>query len=1100
MSDKNKHLHSKHAEELIKLSDDLDNLNMNNEPYKSFVDNTVDYHREETERDDYYRIENAKIADKTDKLYYKLASNMYTKLENRSKTKSKQKISARYIVKSSQKSIVPFFDERSKRVSPDVYIIADLNENEEVTQYYIKSQDNENCYSVPLEYVVDENTDRKIVVYAGNRKLKENEQRNEKVHAYEFGWAYNLHTEGNKQINKIVLSFLNNIFKEEKDTITALLSQPSTMVLMILNRESTLSDKISQTTIVSLVMFGVVNLVGTCIDYVGTVLPYTGMNFAPFLIHQAQVFGAKAIYRRSHGTVKDNVTLFLLCKRSLSFYYERLGFTRNDVQDYLDSSEWQPIVNRMHVHDVLKQNPQTTDYAVMRQNDVCPRFVNYISCCSAQAENLLYPENDKDERSQWSDLSMAGKLSTAFTEAIKQLIKDRTYFEYTYQYEDRLMVVNKNEKPYFENIYKEAFALPIGKLYSNGINDVMSSITSQRAKNNLNSHLFEEALKPLQIILFPEDASSDNLDGMFCWTMVKCACCKKHVYLKKRRDEFFNEFMTQTIMSIWFVHIFGLENIPNNDWYVSNHQWNVCLARKGAMFNKLKMALHKDSLKEDSENSTIMIKSMQNLDSLWEAISEKLPLLFNAVAKMCYLSVEKALQTDRRRPVGDDYAKRSKDLLETIAPQKKRTEEEDKEFMLRQQSNTNKYKRKRENKNKTERHSAEHKWKNNYYNDLNLQVKFRMIEYVDVDSCKKLRPVSEKYLKELRKERKEFQNKSGRSRRVSADDNLDENHFLMIDMTTDMRHIVDEEWFADVNESTGKTLQLVGKDTIQKTKDNPNKPMSLSTTDIRNISRYVREIKKGSQIIKIKRVTQSNAEKEEEVKKFKNHLSTSKFSFTGYDNNKNYHKISDDWVELNFKDSNLEVYKNIMALEPGEEYTIPAGSSYGLNLKELIKKFNIQLIGPKVTCLQNDNLSCLPCSLASAFINLNMDDFAERIMRLYKKFRMKYPNINYQIQDLLDVTKHNLGRTTHERKMKFNIQKVKTQDAHKLLLSREVKVLYHCVLTNNHSVVLLNEWIFDPTMERAVPRDEKHLRFCAQSDELEITKSIIFYAYKYSWK
>ena len=203
---------------------------------------------------------------------------------------------------------------------------------------------------------------------------------------------------------------------------------------------------------------------------------------------------------------------------------------------------------------------------------------------------------------------------------------------------------------------------------------------------------------------------------------------------------------------------------------------------------------------------------------------------------------------------------------------------------------------------------------------------------------------------------------------------------------------------------------------------------------------------------------------------------------------------------MNFKESIPEVYKTIMALEPDEDYTLPAGSSYESDLKALIDKFKIQLIGPTVLCLQNDNQSCLPCSLASALVYLKMEDFADRVMRSYKKFRLEYPNVKYQIEDLLDVTKHNIGRMTYERKMKFNIQKVATYDAHKLLLSKEVNVLYHCVLTNNHSVVLLNGWIFDPTMERAVPRDEKHLRFCAQSDELEITKSIIFYAYKYSWK
>ena len=55
------------------------------------------------------------------------------------------------------------------------------------------------------------------------------------------------------------------------------------------------------------------------------------------------------------------------------------------------------------------------------------------------------------------------------------------------------------------------------------------------------------------------------------------------------------------------------------------------------MFNKLKIALHKDSLKEDSDRiSNSMIRSMQNLDGLWEAIYLNLPLLFKTVVKMSY--------------------------------------------------------------------------------------------------------------------------------------------------------------------------------------------------------------------------------------------------------------------------------------------------------------------------------------------------------------------------------------------------------------------------------------------------------------------------------
>ena len=43
----------------------------------------------------------------------------------------------------------------------------------------------------------------------------------------------------------------------------------------------------------------------------------------------------------------------------------------------------------------------------------------------------------------------------------------------------------------------------------------------------------------------------------------------------------------------------------------------------------------------------------------------------------------------------------------------------------------------------------------NYHNDLDLQLKFRNIEYVDVSSCKKLRSISESYVKEVREEHQE---------------------------------------------------------------------------------------------------------------------------------------------------------------------------------------------------------------------------------------------------------------------------------------------------------------------------------------------------------
>ena len=75
--------------------------------------------------------------------------------------------------------------------------------------------------------------------------------------------------------------------------------------------------------------------------------------------------------------------------------------------------------------------------------------------------------------------------------------------------------------------------------------------------------------------------------------------------------------------------------------------------------------------------------------------------------------------------------------------------------------------------------------------------------------------------------------------------------------------------------------------------------------------------------------------------------------------------------------------------------------------------------------------------------------------------------------------KNNAGRLTFEERMKFDIKKVKRPDVKEVLLSNKESVLYNYVLINNHSVVMLDKWIFDPTLKNAIPRNEKHLRFCA---------------------
>ena len=112
--------------------------------------------------------------------------------------------------------------------------------------------------------------------------------------------------------------------------------------------------------------------------------------------------------------------------------------------------------------------------------------------------------------------------------------------------------------------------IPIGRLYRNKTNVVGMSAENESSTTRT-SLLFEEALLPLKIVMYFQDITSDiEYDKQECWMMISCGYCKKHVFVKKHTDEYMNDFLMHVVLSIWFVHIFCLEHVPNNKWYDIN--------------------------------------------------------------------------------------------------------------------------------------------------------------------------------------------------------------------------------------------------------------------------------------------------------------------------------------------------------------------------------------------------------------------------------------------------------------------------------------------------------------------------------------------------
>ena len=115
---------------------------------------------------------------------------------------------------------------------------------------------------------------------------------------------------------------------------------------------------------------------------------------------------------------------------------------------------------------------------------------------------------------------------------------------------------------------------------------------------------------------------------------------------------------------------------------------------------------------------------------------------------------------------------------------------------------------KRGRKNQKDRHQAEHEWKNEYHTDLDLQLRLKYIEYVDVDGANILNPVSEQHIEEEEQEMWENSKEA-----IPADFNFD--HYLMYTSETSTPYVIEEDWFQDTNEETGETIQLVSTNTLE---------------------------------------------------------------------------------------------------------------------------------------------------------------------------------------------------------------------------------------------------------------------------------------------
>lgn len=215
------------------------------------------------------------------------------------------------------------------------------------------------------------------------------------------------------------------------------------------------------------------------------------------------------------------------------------------------------------------------------------------------------------------------------------------------------------------------------------------------------------------------------------------------------------------------------------------------------------------------------------------------------------------------------------------------------------------------------------------------------------------------------------------------------------------------------------------------------------------------------------------------------------------DKNNREHDVSIDWIKINFESKHKTFFDHIKNLNVSDGYTdVPTGSRT-LSIKKW--PWRSQNKGPLLKYVQDKAPACLFCSLASAFSYINQSWIAEKVMQTYVYERKQDILYIPKMNDVLAVFRNKFYKTG-EKRIKTIVKNISTYDYHDIINDKSQNIIYHCVLNNFHCITMCNDYIFDPAMRFAMPRNENVLRWCAEAGDIEYSSSLMKKLYKYDTK
>ena len=382
------------------------------------------------------------------------------------------------------------------------------------------------------------------------------------------------------------------------------------------------------------------------------------------------------------------------------------------------------------------------------------------------------------------------------------------------------------------------------------------------------------------------------------------------------------------------------------------------------------------------------------------------------------------------------------------------------------------------------------KWYRRAKRDVKIQKQIHSIEYIDVGSKESLPQASVKYLEAF-----DNMNDDEKIKMIEVKDNQvidvkDKNHFVMYYGDDNQNFVVHPNWFSVEDENV--VGRKVNEKTIEMCKKKKNTIQKLRKEELNTIQKSLNLDVYYHAIDRIERIKSTGEDRL--IAYLDDSPQESIVNFKGYDRNSRTQYLTNEWLELNFKHL-TKFWKQLNNLKVGQSIRVPTGST---NNKREWSKVSSNQFGPKVNFVQQNNNECLYYSLASAFYFLGFDGLSKMVMNEYDINSKS--NRTPSIRNLVGILHNNKNQIYTKRTIRFSLKRVKYPNLMQIIDNNDKNTLYHCVMENQHSIAMVDQWIFDPILTNAVKKTMNNLKKCAEFREGDNLDNIFRYVYSYEFR